>query len=245
MKMKKLSHLLLLSVLIVLNACSSDNDNNSVTAGFEGKLTTANTSFTSTSTTKKNSGDYYYYDTFKDNEGLITFDNYHASYGFAGFTYTNSTDNTTTNSYAPICGKAKIGTTYIAAFSSSYTPANFTINNPTKYSIEGCWIANSTYAYNSMITAMGGTTPFTKGSWYKVTATGYDSNNKSIGATSIYLANYTSNTDLPTKDWIWFDLNSLKNAVTVNFEASSSDAGTYGMNTDANFCLDGITLTEK
>ncbi len=242
--MKKLSLLLLLSVFI-FSACSNDDEIDTLIS-FENRLTEANSQFISTST---HVDGYYYVDNFQDNNQLVTLNHYYSvsgsNYYFSAFTYMNKSDNQTSNSPAPISGKAKTGTTYIAAYSNDYTPALITINNPDKYAIKGVWITNSTYAYNGMIKGDAYAIPFKKGGWYKVTATGYDKQNKSIGSAEIYLANYTNDNDKPISDWIWFNLSGLANATSIKFIPSSSDTGENGMRTSQNFCLDGITLTEK
>ena len=61
----------------------------------------------------------------------------------------------------------------------------------------------------------------------------------------ILLANYKTDNDLPVKEWIWFDLTPIQNAVKVKFIPDSSDKNEYGIKTAAYFCLDGITLIEK
>jgi len=87
---------------------------------------------------------------------------------------------------------------------------------------------------------------FKSGSYYKVTATGYAADGTtSVGTVSIYLAKYASDTDTPSKDWQWFNLGALANAVYVQFDVDSSDKGNYGVNTSTYFCLDGITLNQK
>ena len=65
------------------------------------------------------------------------------------------------------------------------------------------------------------------------------------GKAEILLANYKTDNDLPVKEWIWFDLTPLQNAVKVKFIPDSSDKNEYGIKTAAYFCLDGITLIEK
>lgn len=241
--MKRLTYFLLVSMAFAFSACSGDDDN-TVVASFENKPVT-NNYFKSTSQTASG---YYFKDTFTDNDKMLTFDHYYASWGWAGFTYTNSSDTKTANSTASVVGAAKVGTMYIGAYGSSYTPAKLQINDVTKYGIVGCWVSNSVYAYNGMTIGDSQSTKFKSGSWYTITATGYaDSEMKTaVGlAQTIYTAKYKSDTDTPSKVWLWFDLSSLKDAKYIVFTAASSDSGQYGMNTDANFCLDGITLSEK
>lgn len=244
-KMKKLSSVLLFLSIVVLGACSSDDDND-VQLSFANKLTTANTTFTSASTNLKG---YYYYDTFTDDGGLVSFYSYYSFYGstryYSGFFYSNVTDRTTTNSFAPIATGGN--STYVAVYPSDYTPAIMAIKSPNEYSFKGCYITNSVYAYNCMTTdKMAPATKFTKGSWYKVTAEGFTSADKSVGTTSIYLANYTSDSDKPVSSWVWFDLSKLGNAAYVKLTVSSSDTGnSYGMNTSANFCIDKVALRKE
>lgn len=251
--MKKLSYLLWLLFLAtpLFVACSDDDDPTPdpepVVVSFEGKLTGANTEFTSTSTTEAG---YYFYDTFQDNANLLTFDHYYSEFNGtvypAGFTYTNNTDKNSDISTASVTGAGKFGTTYLYAFQSSHTPVVFTINDPGKYSLSGAWVTNSVWAYNAMTTdKISGTTPFSTGSWFKLKAIGYDARDAQTGTAELYLANYASNSDKPLSQWTWFDMSGLSDAVKVEFELSSTDNGDYGMNTPAYFCLDGITLVER
>jgi hypothetical protein len=250
--MKKLNSLLLLVLLVIVSSCGGDDDNSVVTS-FEGKLTAANSYFQSSSQTLSGG---YYTDHFKDNQGLLTFDHYYSIYGskryYAGFTYTNSSDVTTGNSTASICGKGKVGNIYLNAYCSDYSPAVMTINNTTDYCINGCWVSNSVYAYNCMTTSdWAPATKFKANSYYMVTAYALDSNGNNIKvngkalSASIYLAKYTKDSDLPSKVWQWFDLTSLSSATKIKFSVSSSDTGTYGVNTDVDICIDGIKLDKK
>ena len=246
--MKKLSLLLLVSVFAFWGCSNDDEPKNEVVVSFEKQLTEAESEFIASGTPNNQS---FQKEAFSDPEKQISFDHYYADWGggysFAGFTYMNKTDNQTANSPAPISGKAYSGKVYIAVDSSDGTygtPAIMTIQK-SGYAIKGAWITNSTYAYKSMTNGDGYARKFTKGDWYKVTAIGYDETNKEIGSVEILLANYTTNTDTPISKWMWFDLTSLQNAVKIKFIPSSSDTGTFGMNTPAYFCLDDITLIEK
>lgn len=247
--MKKLSLLLMLSVFVF---CSCDNDDdvkNEVVISFENQLTENDSEFTTDKGQKDDPNNlwaYFKYN-FKDPQNLATFEHQYSvfenTYTFAGFTYMNKTDNVTAKSPAPITGKAKNGKVYLAVCASDGEygfPGMMTINDPNKYQIKGTWIANSTYAYMGMTVGDNYAQPFKAGSWFKVTAIGYNNADQKIGETSIYLANYATNEDLPSRDWLWFDLSSLHEAVKINFLASSSDSGTATY-----FCLDGITLIEK
>lgn len=246
--MNKLSLLLMLSVFVF---CSCDNDDdvkNEVVISFENQLTDEESEFISDGT-PNSSG--FQETSFKDPKNLVRFSHYYADWGsgysFAGCTYMNITDNQTSNSPAPICGKGKIGKVYLALDSSEGefgTPAIMEILN-NQYKIKGTWITNSTWAYMGMTQGDGYARAFKAGDWYKVVATGYDEAGNVTGTTEIFLADYKTDSDKPLNDWIWFDLSALQNAVKVKFLPDSSDKNDYGLNTAAYFCLDGITLIEK
>lgn len=244
--MKNLSLLLLALTAFVFVGCS-DDDKATLVTSFENKLTKTDSEFVSESKTAFN--DFYFIDTFKDNSNQLTLKHYFGffpDYTFAGFTYTNYTNNTSSNSIAAITKKGKVGSTYLSACTNSFTPAEFAINTPEVYKIKGAWVTNSTYAYNAMTTdQISDTTPFKKGDSFKLTATGYSNTDVETGSVEIYLANYTNDTDKPVNEWIWFDMTELGDAVKVKFSLSSTDNGQWGMNTPAYFCMDGITLEEK
>ncbi|MDR0938532.1 MAG: DUF4465 domain-containing protein [Mediterranea sp.] len=249
----------LLALTLTLGGCGKDNPGDEdiiggdtdpvyVTLGFDARLTAPETEFIAEGTPGSTA---FEQTSFKDPLGIVSFSHYYADWGsgysFAGFTYMNKTDNQTWNSPAPISGKAYSGTSYLALDSTTGeygTPATLTILEPI-YTISEAWITNSTYAYTSMLKGDGNSRPFAKGDWYKVTATGYDADGTKVGETSIFLADYKTDTDRPVSDWVKFDLTPLRNATTITFVPSSSDNGEWGMNTPAYFCLDDITLYER
>lgn len=227
----------------------SDDDKATLVTSFEGKLTKANSEFIAKEDLALNESGST---TFQDNNSAITFPHGYANWGtgyeysFSQFTYTNKTDNSASNSIAAITKKGKAGSTYLTVNTDMYAlPAQFTINAPQVYRIKGAWVTNSTWAYNSMTVGDNFAKPFKKGSWFKLTATGYTANDVETGSTEIYLANYQSDEDKPITDWIWFDMSELNDAIKVTFSLSSTDNNDYGMLTAAYFCMDGITLEEK
>lgn len=246
--MKKLSLLLLLSVFVFCGCSDDDDVKNEIIIDFENLLNEENDQFIANGTPNNQS---FQETEFNDPQNLISFKHYYADWGggysFAGFTYMNLTDNQTSNSPAPISGKAKIGNVYIAVDSSDGeygTPAILTIKD-NKYKVKGTWITNSTYAYNGMVQGDNIANAFKAGNWYKVIATGYDETGNETGKTEILLADYKTDNDKPIKEWIWFDLSALQNAIKVKFIPDCNDKTNGYMNTAAYFCLDGITLIEK
>ena len=248
--MKKLS-LFFITCLSAFIFCSCDKDDENTTTvvpvsiSLENKLTEDNTEFISE---KEIIPETSVFDTFQDSNGLLTFDHYFADWGsgysFSAFTYMNKTDNSASISPVPYCKKAKTGKVYLAVNPSDYSPAIMTINNPSIYTINGAWVTNSTYAYNSMTIGDSYATAFKKDSYFKLTATGFDANNNVTGTAEIYLANYKSDNDKPVTEWIWFDMSPLMAAVKIQFSLTSSDTGEFGMNTAAYFCMDDIVLNK-
>ena len=248
--MKKLS-LFFITCLSAFIFCSCDKDDENTTTvvpvsiTLENKLAEDNTEFISE---KEIIPETSVFDTFQDSNGLLTFDHYFADWGsgysFSAFTYMNKTDNSASNSPVPYCKKAKTGKVYLAVNPSDYSPAIITINNPSIYTINGAWVTNSTYAYNSMTIGDSYATAFKKDSYFKLTATGFDANNNVTGTAEIYLANYKSDNDKPVTEWIWFDMSPLMAAVKIQFSLTSSDTGEFGMNTAAYFCMDDIVLNK-
>ncbi|NDW12629.1 DUF4465 domain-containing protein [Bacteroides sp. 214] len=240
--MKKLSFIFFVLSFVFVGC--SDDDEAQFISNFEGKLAEKNTEYYSSLDVTSGS------ETFQDNDGLFTFNHvfnwYGGVYYFSAFTYMNRTDNTEDTSTTAVPQRGKKGSTYLCAFTSEWTMASFTINNPNAYTLKGAYVTNNTWAYNAMTTdKISGTTPFTKGDWFKLTATGYTSTGTETGTAEIYLANYTKDSSKPVDKWIWFDMTSLNDPVKVTFLLSSSDNGDHGMNTPAYFCMDNIVLEEK
>ena len=251
--MKKLFLLpfLVFSVLLYTGCSDDDDDNNDgkedVVISFEGKLTAANTEFTTTDGEKID--EYYTKTSFKDPNNLTEFSHYYASWGLGGgFTYTNKTDITTPGSgnISAITGKSKNGTTYLTAALAN--PAQITMLKPTLYSVKGMWVTNTTYVYLAVKDGNDGyenKTKFEDGDWFKLTIVGYDAVDKKIDSVDFYLADYRNGKSDVIKDWTWVDLTAIADAETIKFELTSTDNGEWGMNTPAYFCLDGITLEER
>ena len=218
-----------------------------VVASFEGKLSAANSQFMAVDKVPEQSVQYDA--TFTDNDNLLTFTHTYADWGtgytFSRFTFTNMTDNSAANSIAAITQAAKEGTIYLSVNSSDFTPASFTVNDPAAYSLNGAWVTNCTYAYNGMTVGDSYSTAFKAGSWFKLTAKGYDAEEQEIGSVDIYLANYQSDDDKPANEWIWFDMTPIADAIKVVFSLESTDTGKWGMNTPAYFCMDGVTLQKR
>ncbi len=248
--MKKLSILFLL-VACVFIGCSDDDKAQEVVISFEGKLTAANSEFTTTEGTKGEK-DTYYKTSFNDPQNILSFDHYYGDYGFGGsFTYTNKTDITTAGygNISAITGKGKYGSIYMTSKSDEYTPGKITNNIPGEYEFKGMWITNSVYAYLAIKDGNDGykgETKFESDDWFLLTVNGHNKNGSIIGEVLFYLADYRNGKDKIVSDWEWLDLSPVSTAQYLTFTLSSTDNDKeVGMNTPGYFCLDGITMIEK
>lgn len=171
-------------------------------------------------------------------------------YWLGGFAYSNMTDTTTSgvgNKYSAKAGSGENSTNYIVGSNNS----SIIINNTGGNNVVIFSITNSTYTYNSMrdgdafAKKFGGPTG-NDPDWFKITFKAY-SNNFYMDSSELYLADFrfADNTqDYILKNWTPFSIPPTSNPIdSLYFELSSSDIGTWGMNTPAFFCLDNILLT--
>jgi hypothetical protein len=104
-----------------------------------------------------------------------------------------------------------------------------------------------TWATIKLGDSYGMSTPFADGSWYKLTATGYNAEGAKTGATDFYLADYRDSDAAKhyvLTDFTKMDLTSLGDDVkTIKFTIASSDTGKYGINTPTYFAFDNLVVT--
>ena len=167
--------------------------------------------------------------------------------GFAQSTYTDVTTSGAPNKYSAIAGSGNNSSlTYLVSNNNS----KFTLKNTASDSIvNSIYITNGTYAYNSMrdgdsfAKKFGGATGDDQ-DWFLLTIKGADSTgNLTTDSVNFYLADYRftdNNQDYIVNTWQQVDLTSLGRVVSLTFTLTSSDVGTYGMNTPSFFCIDDI-----
>ena len=81
--------------------------------------------------------------------------------------------------------------------------------------------------------------------WLRLTIEGFSGDQQSIGSVDFYLADYRfSDNDLDylVDQWTEVSLESISQAVELQFSLSSSDVGEFGMNTPAYFAVDNVSL---
>ena len=199
--------------------------------------------------------------------GFVSGDNYFANYESAayssweGFAYSNMTDTTTAgyaNQYSAITGGGVHGSeNYAVAYTMTMwgQPAQ-TYNGYTSGDygqiVDGFYVTNTTYAYLSMLggdyfaKAFGGETGDDE-DWFLMTVYALDENLEQTGTSvDFYLADYRfsdNSLDYILDEWTWVDLSSLGVVYGLEFALTSSDTGTWGMNTPAYFAMDNLTAS--
>lgn len=169
---------------------------------------------------------------------------------WAGFSYSKVQDGTTSgwgNQYAAKPGSAHSGSNYAVAFEDTFTPLTPTITAASGQFLTGLYVTNTSYTYFSMRDGdafgkkFGGATG-DDADWFKLTATGYNGSSQ-LGSADFYLADFrdaNNANDYIVSDWRYFDFSSLGAVTSVQFSLSSSDNGTFGMNTPAYFAIDDV-----
>ena len=135
-----------------------------------------------------------------------------------------------------------------ATFGVSFGATSIYFNTTgAEYVIEEMWVMNSTYAALSMMNgdAFGAKIfSYADGDWFKLTVKGYASNSTvETGTVEFYLADFrTATSPGIVTEWSKVDLTSLGKVHSLKFELSSSDIGSWGMNTPGYFCIDDIVV---
>lgn len=172
-----------------------------------------------------------------------------------GFAYSNMLDTITqsfTNQYSCYAG---VQTSNSTIFGISYNTSDWTtgqiIPNIVTFTqpinIQSIDVANTTYAALTMLNGDAYSKKFggsdgNDPDWFKLTIKGYYQQNQT-GTVEFYLADYRfadNQLDYILKEWTTIDLSSLGTITSLSFSLSSSDTGSYGMNTPAYFCFDNI-----
>ncbi|MGI9445403.1 MAG: DUF4465 domain-containing protein [Rubripirellula sp.] len=182
---------------------------------------------------------------------------FNSTYGsWSGFSVSNSTDVTTPgylNQYSAISGGGALeSSTYFVASAYGY-PALPTITVSEDFDFGSLLVTNTTYAALSIqegdafAKKFGGETGDDP-DYFLLTIEGFDSSNASVGTVDFYLADYRfadNSQDYLVSDWSLVDVSSLGSASSLVFSLTSSDVGTYGMNTPAYFAVDQLVLSDS
>ncbi len=186
------------------------------------------------------------------NSGDATFTNdftWTTSFSFwGGWAVSSKTDTTTPglgNQYSAFTGSGYQSSNYGIAFGSA--PVQFATSSV----VEGAYFTNTTYAGLSMtdgdfFAKKFGGTDGNDPDWFKLTITGKDAQQNATGTVDFYLADFRfadNQQDYIVDSWAWVDLSALGAINSIEFALSSSDVGSFGMNTPGYFALDKLEVS--
>ena len=198
-----------------------------------------------------------------------TFNNYHDwttdkgadIHYWDGWAYSNHTDTGLSGldgqytAMASIPGGQNDANYGVAYFGFYDTVPTITFDTPCE--VASACFTNNTYVYYSMLYGDSYAKKFggADGSdedWFLLTITGLDAAGAVTGTVEFHLADFTfadndeDCEDYIIDDWTLVDLTPLGDAVSsIEFELSSSDVGTWGMNTPAYFAMDNMTIVPE
>lgn len=174
---------------------------------------------------------------------------YAPSYYYYDVTVSSLTETTFVQDYSAgydmksAAGGAALGSNYAVWYNNYY--GSSTVKLDARQTVSGMYVTNNTYATTSMENGDSYAKKFAQDDWFKLTINGYqkDASNNEVktGSVDFYLADFrTEGNHYIVKDWTWCDLTTLGEVDAIGFELSSSDTGTWGMNTPAYFCFDEL-----
>jgi hypothetical protein len=176
--------------------------------------------------------------------------NYDATWGlWDGFSYSNITDTVTdgwAGQFNAIAGTGQGGSANYAVGYRWAWPPTVTLNDVGV--VDGLYVTNNNYAYYSMRDGDAFAKEFGGASgddedWFLLTIIGRDAAGQATEPIAFYLADYRfadNSQDYIVNTWQYVDLSSLGPVKTLEFTLSSSDVGSWGMNTPAYFAIDSV-----
>jgi hypothetical protein len=168
--------------------------------------------------------------------------------GFALSTMSDTISPGFINQYSSIKGQGAEHTdTYGVGYASS--PIYLSLIDTSKSDrVIGFYISNSTYAYLSMSQGDQFAKKFGGPSgqdpdFFKLTVKAYRAGDFTTDSVEIFLADFRSQNsaeDFILKDWKYIDISHFSPHDSLEFSLTSTDVGSFGMNTPAYFCIDEI-----
>ncbi|MBH8565800.1 DUF4465 domain-containing protein [Nostoc sp. CENA67] len=174
---------------------------------------------------------------------------------WSGWSYSNTTDTTTpgyTNQFSAYTGGGADGSSNYGVAYTFQPGGSAYIDLPTGLSAKSAQITNTTYAVLSMLNGdqfakkfggISGNDP----DFFRLTITGLDAANATVGNVDFYLADYRfsdNSQDYIVDKWELVDLSSLTGATRLSFSLTTSDNGQFGPNTPLYFALDNLILND-
>ncbi len=172
---------------------------------------------------------------------------------YTGFAYSNMKNDSTAgfkNAYSSItAGGSKSENYAIGNPGSDGSAINVVLNNSIKGNpVRGVLVSNTTYAYLSMKNGdtfakkFGGKTG-NDPDWFSLQIVGYLNGVAKNDTVKFYLADFRNadnSKDYIINTWKWLDLSAIGGIDSLAFSLSSSDVGSFGMNTPAYFAMDNF-----
>ena len=195
------------------------------------------------------------------NSGFYDFENTYTvspygPYSFA-WSYSSYTDVTTagsTNQYSSNIGNGESSDQYGICNAENNHDNRLFSTSQIAFTPTGAYFTNTTFATLSMengdafATQFGDVSNASLGEdWFLLTVYALGADSTYTGdSVNFYLADYrfSDNTqDYIINEWTWVDLSSLENIYGLDFVLTSSDNGTWGMNTPSYFAMDNFDGT--
>lgn len=114
-------------------------------------------------------------------------------------------------------------------------------NDGLQHEVVGVYVTNFPTAFYNCLYGNGYTSPFVNGDKFTLTIHGVaaDQTEKTV---EVDLVKYDGDMFQAIRSWKYVDLSSLGAVESIYFTMSSTDAGEWGMNTTAMFCLDKLMV---
>jgi hypothetical protein len=188
--------------------------------------------------------------------GIMKFENkYEPSWKtWAGFSYSQKNDVSTagyTNEFS-VFDPANQNNKFVVFYPDFGGDIFMSFPAGEEHIIQSADLCNNSYAALSMKNGdayckkFGGKTG-SDPDWYIATVIGYSKSGEKVSSKDIYLADFRSTDaakDFIVSKWTTFDLSSLGKVHKITFTFSSTDNGTFGINTPTYVCLDNIEYRE-
>ena len=189
-----------------------------------------------------------FYD-FENNYNVASWGSYSQAWSFSN--YTDVTTAGPSNQYSAYTGTGESSNQYGICNVSPYNNNRLFSTSQVAFTPSGAYFTNTTYAALSMLNGDAYGTQFGDVSnsaggedWFLLTIYGLGMDSTRTGdSVNFYLADYRfadNSLDYIVDSWTWVDLTSLGQVYGLDFELSSSDNGTWGMNTPAYFAMDNF-----
>lgn len=181
---------------------------------------------------------------------LNTYTDWGSWSGFAISNHTDTTTNDWSNQYSAITGTGAGGSgNYAIGYYATYEAStNVTLGALTDLSGLGASFTNTTWSALDMLNGgsvgkkFGGVSG-DDADWFKLTIAGYAGGIPTGAAVDFYLADYrfaNNSLDYIIDDWNYVDFSALGTVDELRFTMSSSDNGSFGMNTLSYFAMDNF-----